>query len=157
MVISVDIDALTGYDALSSRVWQLVPLLANCLTSCEVPKELLLLTAEIHIHDSDECRVVLAASDLPRIAGRAERYSNCLFSGYEDRSGEIVSVDNVKDDPSYLELDPRVLSEVFWEKRIAEHLGLILNAELSSMFVPAGAINWFRRVVELVEGGLRAP
>ncbi len=116
----------------------------------EVPGEMILFTVEFFYHPERICEIVLLIADDSTNLGRQEKYENCIFSRYGERSGETIVLNSVKSHPAYLELDPRINAEIFCTCEISAGLSLILNMECSSASISDAASLWFSRLKEKI-------
>ena len=114
----------------------------------DAPGDTVLFTAEFFYHPERICEIVLLIAEDSLHLGRKEKYENCIFSHYAERTGETIVLNNVKTHPGFLELDPRINAEIFCECEIADKLSLILNMESSSVSVSDEASLWFSRIKE---------
>lgn len=113
-----------------------------------IPEEMILFTAEFFHQPERICEIVLLISDDPVHLGRKEKYENCIFSHYAEHAGETIVLNDVKKHPAFLELDPRINSEIFCECEISAGLSLILNMECSLASISDEASSWFSRIKE---------
>ena len=114
------------------------------------PTDMILFTAEFFYHPERICEIVLSIADDPVFLGRKEKYENCVFSHYAEHAGETIVLNDVKKHPAFLELDPRINSEIFCEWEISAGLSLILNMECSSDSISDEASFWFYRIKEKI-------
>jgi hypothetical protein len=112
----------------------------------KIPKEMILFTAEFLYQTERMCEIVLLIANNSVHLGRKEMYENCIFSNYAESVGETIIINDAKTHPAFLELDPRINSEIFCECKISANLSLILNMECSSTHVSEDASLWFSRV-----------
>jgi hypothetical protein len=109
----------------------------------KIPKEMVLFTAEFLYFPGRMSEIILLIADESTHLGRKERYEDCIFSHYVENIGETIVINDVKNHPAFLELEPRINSEVFCEQTITADLSLILNMECSSELVSEEAFLWF--------------
>lgn len=113
-----------------------------------IPKEMILFTAEFFYRPERICEIVLLIADDPVHLGRKEKYENCIFSHYAGSIGDTIVINHIKKHPAFLELDPRINSEIFCEREISAGLSLILNMECSTDSISEEASSWFSQVKE---------
>jgi hypothetical protein len=114
----------------------------------KIPREMILFTAEFFYHPEKMCEIVLLIADDSVHLGRKEKYENCIFSNHTGSLGKTIVINDAKNHPAFLELDPRINAELFCECNITASLSLILNMECSTVHVPEEASLWFSRVKE---------
>jgi hypothetical protein len=114
----------------------------------KVPKEMILFTTEFFYHPESMCEIVLSIADDSTYLGRKENYENCIFSHFTANIGESIVINDTKNHPGFLELDPRINSEIFCEYTMSSDLSLILNMECSTKQFTDQASLWFSRVKE---------
>ena len=143
MKLVYDLNGIRKHLSFSPAALGVVPALSEMLIGRVPPSETAMLTLELRFVSSGLCRIIAEMALRPEHLGRTEIYGNCVFSGYSDRIGTIVVLNDVRSLPSFLALDKRVRSEMFLERPLNRNLHVILNAEFLTVRVSKEAMNWF--------------
>ena len=125
--------------------------LINFFSSQELPDNLIMFSVESYLLTEKKCEIIFIAGEDTKHLGRREEYSRCIFSAYADKSGNIILLENVKNNPAYLELDSRVNSEVFYDHAVNNGFHVLVNAEFSSSSVGKQGIRWFEKIVDFLK------
>lgn len=125
--------------------------LVSFFSKNEIPDELVMFTVERYNPIKKKCEIIFILSENINHIGRNEKYSNCIFSEYADRQGNLVVVDDVKSKASYLELDPKVNSEMFFEYAVNDKIHIILNGEFSPKKISGENRKWLERIIGLLQ------
>ncbi len=115
------------------------------------PEEIVMLSLEHYNREIGVCRIiVLVAEDLGHLGKRA-RFENCIYSSRKAEEDKINVFNFVKSNPNYLQMDPRVNSEMFYILPVTSKSSFIINVELKTEIVSPECVEWFTNVKRNLE------